>query len=187
MPAFLFALVAVALTSLGSRDQLLVARLSSSLGRHLGLLVIGSLVAVATACVMAWGGQYVAAMLPPAGKTMLVAFALLMAAAELAWPSKVGLIREPTRSLGATALVLAVRQFGDASRFAIFAFAAATGAPWLAAAGGALGGVIAVVLGWTMGDELARILPLSAIRVVLAAVLVTAGAVIALSARGILV
>lgn len=186
MSAFLFALVAVALTSLGSRDQLLIARISGTLGASAGLLVTGCVVAVITAVAMAYGGQYIAAMLPAAGKTMLVAFALMMAAAELAWPNTIGLIREPTRSLGAIALVLLVRQFGDASRFTIFAFAAATGTPWFAAAGGAFGGVLGVVLAWSMGDALAERVPLRAIRIVLAVLLAVAALVIGLSARGLI-
>ncbi len=186
MSAFLFALVAVALTSLGSRDQLLIARISGTLGSNAGLLITGCLVAVITAVAMAYGGQYIAAMLPAAGKMMLVAFALMMAAAELAWPNKIGLIKEPTRSLGAIALVLLFRQFGDASRFTIFAFAAATGTPWFAAAGGAFGGVLAVVLAWSMGDTLTERLPLRPIRIALAALLAVAAIVIGLSARGLI-
>ena len=62
MSAFLFALVAVALTSLGSRDQLLIARISGTLGSNAGLLITGCLVAVITAVAMAYGGQYIAAM-----------------------------------------------------------------------------------------------------------------------------
>ena len=183
---FLFALVAVVLTSLGSRDQLLVARLSHSLGQHKGLLLVGCAVGCGTAAAMAWGGHYVSALLPDAGKTMLVAFALLMAAAELAWPNKAGIIREPTRSLGAAALVLAFRQMGDASRFVIFALAAALASPVLAGMGGALGAVIAVALGWILAGELERRWPLRMIRITLAIVLLVIGVLTALSARGLL-
>ena len=186
MSEFLFALVAVVLTSLGSRDQLLVARLSHSLGQHKGLLLVGCAVGCATAAAMAWGGHYVSALLPNAGKTMLIAFALLMAAAELAWPNKAGIIREPTRSLGAAALVLAFRQMGDASRFVIFALAAALASPVLAGMGGALGAVIAVALGWILAGELERRWPLRMIRITLAIVLLVIGVLTALSARGLL-
>lgn len=149
MSEFLFALVAVFLTSLGGRDQMLVARLSANLGRHSGLLMTGCAVACATAAAMAWGGNYVASFLPGAGKTMLVAIGLLIAAIELCWPVKMGLIREPTRSLGAAGLVLVIRQMGDAARFVIFALAAALASPGLAGLGGALGGMLALAFGWS--------------------------------------
>lgn len=186
MSAFLFALVAVFLTSLGSRDQLLIARLAESLGRSAGLLIAGMLVAIATAAAMAWGGYVIAAMLPAAGKVMLVSFALFLAAVELGWPVTNGIIREPTRSLGAIALVLLVRQFGDASRFAIFAFAALSGTPWLAGAGGALGGIAAIALGWTMAGELPQNLPLRGIRIALAIATAIIALVIGLCARGLI-
>lgn len=186
MSEFLFALVAVFLTSLGSRDQLLVARLSDSLGPNKGLLVTGCVTAALTAAAMAWGGNAISAMLPAAGKTMLVAFALLMAAAELGWSRKSGFLREPTRSLGAAALVLAVRQIGDAPRFIIFALAAALPSPVLAGAGGALGGMLALALGWVMAGTLARQKALRPVRFGLAICVLLIALVIGLSARGLI-
>ncbi len=173
-------------TSLGSRDQLLVANISGRLGRSVPLLVIGCCVAVMTAVLMTLSGQYIAALLPSAAKTMLVAFALMMAAVELAWPNKRSFIKEPTRSLVAIASVLFVRQVGDGSRFLIFAFAAGSGIPWFAAVGGALGGIGAVLIGWTMADDLVKTLPLRTIRVVLAIILAIAAIITGLTARGLL-
>lgn len=185
MPGFLFALVAVALTSFGGRDQLLVAHLSAQQGARIGVLVTGCIIAIITAAAMALSGQYIAAMMPSAGKVMLVAFALLAAAAELAWPVKVKQPSEPTHSLGATAIVMLARQIGDGSRFLIFAFAASSGTPWFAAAGGALGGIIAIVAGWAMAGDLQAIFPLKLIRRVLAVIVLVVGIYVALSARGI--
>ena len=185
MSAFLFSLVAVFLTSLGSRDQILIARLSGALGRNYALLVLGWLIAVATAIVMTAAGAHIGAMLPGPAKTMLAAFALIMASAELAWPNRVRKPAEPTRSLGAIGIVLLARQIGDASRFLIFAFAAGAGLSWFAGAGGAIGGMAAVFLGWALRSDLEAALPLGTIRIVLAAVVGMAAAVIALSARGL--
>lgn len=185
MPSFFFAFLAVALCSTGARDQLLVARLSGT-GRSAALLLgVGLPVAAASAGFMAWAGDMVAAMLPDAAKTMLVAIALLMAAFELAWRNRESGPREPTHSLFALAVVLAARQLGDASRFLVFAFAAATGAPLLAGIGGALGGGAALVLGVVMGSELVEKWPLQGIRLGLAAVVGIAAVVIGLSARGL--
>jgi putative Ca2+/H+ antiporter (TMEM165/GDT1 family) len=149
------------------------------------LLAAGWLVAIVSACVMAWAGQAAAQILPPEGKTMLVAIAMLLAAAELAWPSKDKSAKEPTRSLFAITLVLFSRQFGDAGRFLVFAISAATGAPLLAAIGGALGGGAAVTIGWLAGEELART-PLRTVRLLLAGAILVSGLVIGLSARGLI-
>lgn len=186
MPSFLFAFVSVLLVSLGARDQLLVARLSHALGRRGSLLAIGCLSAIATSALMAWGGGYIAALLPPAGKAMLVAIALFMAAVELFWPGREKTPREPTRSLFAFALVILARQLGDAARFLVFAFAAGTGVAWLAGAGGALGGCAALVLAWLLGSELEARWPLRKLRIALGVVLLLAALFIGLSARGII-
>ncbi len=185
MPSFFFAFLAVAACSLGARDQLLVARLSGAGRSGALLLAVGLPVAAVSAGFMAWAGDTVAAMLPDAAKTMLVAIALLLAAFELAWPNRERAPREPTRSLAALAIVLLARQLGDASRFLVFAFAAATGAPLFAGIGGAAGGGAALVFAVVMGSELVEKWPLRTIRLVLAAVVGIAAMVIGLSARGL--
>ena len=185
MSAFLFAFAAVALTSLGSRDQLLVAHLAGRLGKTLGLLATGLLVSVLTAGLMAWAGSTISAMLPPAAKSMLVAIALVVAGVELAWPRQMRLAAEPTRSLGAIGLVLFGYQITDAARFLVFALAAGFAFPPLAGAGGALGGAAALVLGWVAGDQLAG-WPLRAVRIALGALLLLTGLFIASSIRGLI-
>lgn len=186
MDSFLLPLVATLLISLGGRDQLLVARLSERLGQSQGLLAVGALVSAATAVIMAVSGYMIASMLPGPAKQMLVAFALLAAAVELFWPVKLADPQEPTRSLGAIGLVLFVRQIGDAARFAIFAFAAATVLAPMTAVGGAIGGTAALLLGWMMGAKLEQKLPLRAIRVVLGLALAAIAALIGLSARALI-
>lgn len=186
MASFLLAFVAVALVSLGSRDQLLIARLSDKLGSGAALLAAGCLAAAASATAMAWAGQAIAALLAEDARTMLVALALLLAAAELAWPNRERAPAEPTRSFAAVALVLFARQLGDGARFLIFALAVATASPVLAGAGGALGGAAAVTLGWAAGAELEARLPLRTIRIALALVLAIAAIALGLSARGVI-
>ena len=183
MSSFIFAFALVLLVSLGARDQLLVARLSGRTGP--GLLVAGVLAAIVSAVVMAIGGQFIADLLFPAAKQMLVAFALAAAAFELAWPNRDSIPQEPTHSVVAAFIVLLARQITDAGRFIVFALAAATAVPWLAAAGGAAGSAAALVLAWIAGAELERVLPLRIVRVVLAVLLGIAAIVIGLSARGI--
>lgn len=184
MGSFLFTLVAVFAVSLGGRDQFLVARLAERLGRGGGVLVAGLLSSALSALAMATAGLAMALVLPEPAADMLVAFALVIAAVELAWPRRAALPEEPTRSLFATFIVLLSRQVGDAARFIVFAFAAG-GSAWLAGAGGALGGFAAIAMGAVMGADLVR-WPLRPIRLVLAAVLFAVGLTVGLAARGLI-
>lgn len=184
MGSFFLAWLAVALCSLGARDQLLVARLAEHGRSGSALLAVAVPVAVLAAAGMAWAGSMVAAMLPTAARQMLVAFALLAAAAELAMPVREKPPAEPTRSLFALAIVLLARQLGDAARFLVFALAAA-GLPVYAALGGALGGASALALAVAARWELAT-WPLRQIRLVLAVIVGLAGTWLALGARGLI-
>ena len=184
MAAFLFAFAAVLAVSFGGRDQLLVARLGKRLGRGGPLLAVAALASTGSAFAMAFAGLALALALPEPAADMLVALALLVAAAELAWPRRAALPEEPTFSLFAILIVLLARQVGDAARFLVFAFAAG-GSAWLAGAGGAAGGFAALAVGIAAGDELTR-WPLRPIRLALAAVLAVNAIVIGLTARGII-
>lgn len=183
MDAFLLALILTFLIALGGREQLIIAQFSSATNRNGPLLVIGGLCAIATAAVMAYAGSTIAAILPRRAAEMLVAFALVAAAVELFWPVKSKPMKEPTRSYVAIAAVLVFRQMQDAARFAIFALAAWAVYPTTALLGGALAGVAAVVLGWSLGLETLQKMPLRTIRVAFALCIAIAGLVIGLNAR----
>jgi putative Ca2+/H+ antiporter (TMEM165/GDT1 family) len=186
MPSFFLALIACFFADAGARDQRLVAALSARLGASSGLLVTSWIAAIATAAFAAAAGAAIALLLPPAGKTMFVAIALLLAAAELAWPILRKEPEEPTRSLFAAGLVIASHQVSDAARFLIVALAAATGGPEFAAIGGAIGGGAALTLGWALGEDLTRRFPLRAVRLAIAALLLIAAVWTGLIARGLL-
>lgn len=183
MDSFLFCLLLVFAIALGGRDQLTVARLSGTLARSGQLLIIGALCAVASAAVMVWAGMTMAQIMPHRASQMLVAFALAIAAFELAWPVRLKTMDEPTRSLGAIGIVLLARQLGDAARFVIFAFAAAATYPLTALIGGAIGGFAALALGWMMGSDLESKLPLRPARIAMAGCLIVAALFIGLNAR----
>ena len=185
MTSFLFAMVASFLAATGSRDQLLVAHLRERLGASYALLLLAVATAIATAFIAAWFGSTLAGQLSSDAATMFVAIAMLLAAVECAWPIRSRKPQEPTRSLGAIGIVLFLRQLTDASRFLIAAFAAALASPMLAASGGAIGGAAAVSLGWFLGERLER-LPLRAIRLCLAAVLLLIAIWLGLTARGLI-
>ncbi len=187
MPAFFLALILSALASFGRRDQLLVAHLAARLGQSPALLAVAWLAACITAGLAALAGSLLATIMPPAAKHMLVAFALLLGALELLWPWRVRSgPEEPTRSHFAIFAVLAAQQVGDGARFLILALAVAAGNPVLAGIGGALGSGAMLTLGWALGEDMPRALPLRPIRYALAAAMGLAAVVIGLSARGII-
>ena len=190
MAGFMAALVAVALTSFGGRDQLLLARMSAKLGQAqkpaTALMMVGWATTIITSIVMAFAAVAVAGMMTPAARAMLVALALLFAAIELAIPDKKRKLDEPTHSLGALFIVLLARQLTDSARFIVFAMAIYGNIAWLAALGGALAGGAGLTLGWILGEEMERAMPLRAIRIALAVVIGAAAIYIGLSARGLI-
>lgn len=185
MPAFFLALLLAALASFCRRDQLLVAHLSARLGQSGGLPAVAWLAACMTAGIAAFAGSALASIMPGPAKQMLVAFALLLGAAETLWPWKVRRPKEPTRSLFAIFIVLMAQQIGDGARFLILALAVALANPVLPGIGGAMGSGAALTMGWILGGDMDK-LPLRTIRYVLAAAMALAGIVIGLSARGII-
>jgi hypothetical protein len=185
MPAFFLTMLAATMASFGGRDYRLVAHLSSRLGGSSILLVIAWLSAAITAVLAGLAGMGLAVLLAPEAKSMLVAIALVLAAAELAWPWQWRQAEEPTRSSFAILLVLVAAQIGDGARFLILAITIATGAPWLAVLGGAVGSGIVLTVGWNVGTQPAAARLLRRIRLGLAAALALAGVVIGIFARGL--
>ncbi|MEP3421528.1 MAG: hypothetical protein ABJN35_07335 [Erythrobacter sp.] len=183
MDSFLFCLILTTAIAIGGREQLIIAQFSEQLERSTPLIFTGAVCAVAAAAVMAFAGANMAAILPQRAADMLVAFALAIAAFELFWPVKVKPMKEPTRSYIAIGVVLLARQIGDAPRFVIFAFAAEATYPTTAMIGGAIGGVAAVALGWTLGLSQMRKFPLRAYRATLGVCLFLAALLIGLNAR----
>lgn len=183
MDGFLLSLLLVAALAAGGRDQWMVARWAGALGQSGQLLAVAVVSSCLAAAAMAWIGAEFASLLPRRAGQMLVAFALAMAAAELALPVRPKVPDEPTRSLGAILVVLLARQIGDAARFAVFALAAWTALPFTAGLGGALGGAVAVGLGWAAGPEALARLPLRMVRIALSVALALAALFIGLDAR----
>jgi putative Ca2+/H+ antiporter (TMEM165/GDT1 family) len=184
MASFLFAFVAVLLIGQGARDQLLMAQLSARLGS--APLVAGIAAAILSACFMAWAGGAIALLLPDSARRMLVGFALIAAAAELALPIRRRVMAEPTRSLAAAFIVLVARQTGDAARFAVFALGAASALPQFVAIGGAAGGICVMAIGKLASQDMLWSSAIRAFRTALAVILLVLGIAIALNARGII-
>mgnify|MGYP000318332191 CR=1 FL=1 len=183
MSSFLFGFAAALLLTIGARDQLLVARLANTMG---GFALLAALVAAAlTAGLMALAGDVIAQMLPVVAQRMLVAIAMIVAAVELFWPAREKRPKEPTRSPFAAFIVLLARQWGDAARFLLFALAAATALPAHVALGGAAGAWVALAGGWALGEDL-EALPLRAFRLAMGMIVLIAGVLMGLGARGII-
>ncbi len=186
MTAFFFALVASFLAATGARDQLLVAGLRARLGPAPGLLVVALASAVATAFLASWFGAQLSQGMSRDASTMFVALAMLLAAFECIWPNRTPRPQEPTRSLGAIAIVLFLRQLTDASRFLVAAFAVALASPTLAGLGGSIGGGAAVAIGWAAGDALESKVPLRKLRLGLGLILAVLAVWVGLTARGLI-
>ncbi len=186
MPSFFFALVAAAAVTAAGREAARVAWLAAGLGPSVALLVTAWIAATLACALSAWIGAGLGARLGGDGKAMLVAFALLVAGIELLVLRPLAAPAEPTASLGAIALVLGAAQLTAAAGFLVFALAAATAGPWLAAAGGAVGSGAALGAAWALGGEWHTRMPLRALRYGVAAALIVAALATGLSARGLL-
>jgi len=180
---FLLALLLVAALATGGRDQRMVAHWSDAFGRSGQLLALAVGCACLSAALMAWIGAAFADLLPPRAAQMLVPFALVVAAAERAWPARDRAPQEPTRSLAAIGIVLLARQVGDSARLTVFALAAWSTMPSAAGLGGALGGAAAVALGWAAGAQAMLRWPLRPLRLGLAVALGLAALFIGMDAR----
>lgn len=187
MPALFLALLTSALAMLGGRPARLTARMAEASRGSAGLLVVAWLCAAASSASAAWAGRLLAPeVAAPAAKAMFAALALGLAAIELIVARDRAVPAEPTRSLGATALVLFAGQLTDAARFLVLALAVATGAPVLAAAGGTLGTGAVLSAAWAMAGEWDLRVPLRAIRLWAGALFALAAIVVALNARGVI-
>lgn len=141
MSGFFFAFLAVALASIGARDQITLARLVNRNGPNTALLVLACLCACAASAFAAWAGSTIAPGMTPNARSFLAALALGWAGAESLLLTPGRKPEEPTRSLGAASVVLLAHQLTDAARFLIFALAVAFNAPPAAGLGGATASV----------------------------------------------
>jgi len=185
LSSFFLALLAAAAVTLAGREAVRVARLSAALGAGTGLMVAIWLACIVSCTVAAWLGVSVAVQLNPQAKSILVAIALLLAGLELALLRAGAPPAEPTRSTGAVTLVLCGAQLTAAAGLLVFALAARTGDPALAAAGGAMGSGAALSAAWSLGSAWETRLPLRWLRYGVAAVVMLATLVTGLGARGI--
>lgn len=186
MTAFFIAFVTCACASLVGREPILVARLSERLGQGPGLLALIWLCSALSAATAAWAAQTIAPMLVPAAKQIFVAAALGLAGLDTLLRRQRRLPVEPTRSLGAIGAVLFFGQLTGSASFLILALTVLTGEPLLAFLGGTLGSGTVLTLGWLAGGQWEDKLPLRAFQYVAGTMLLLAGIVVLLLAKGLL-
>ncbi len=147
MTAAIFALVAVLLAGVGARDQLLLAALTLRQGQRPSLIAAAVICGILTSALAAWATREIADELNQPAQALFAGFALLAAGAESLFLTPKRDPAEPTYSLFAAALVLLAGQMTDVARFLILAIAAASAMPLEAGVGGAVGSVLALLLG----------------------------------------
>lgn len=157
MAPFFLTFLAVALAMAAGREAVLISRLAAAGASHGLLLALAGLVALGACALAAWlagaMADALAGLIGPQHQIWLVSAALALAALEVLFIDAPPPLREPTRSLGAAALVLFAGVLADATGLLVIAFSLATGAPVLAAAGGGLAAAMVLVLAAIAGAD----------------------------------
>lgn len=184
MDALLTTFVAAALAEWGDKTQLLVIALAIRYRRPLPILAGVFVAALANSLIAAFGGTLVHSMITLRAISLLVALALVFAGVA-------GLIRpKPYESAGTSragpflvaAAAFFVLEFGDKTQFLTFALSAQFNAFALAAAGATAGVMVSNLPAALLGDQLAKSVPLKAIRIGLGVLFLLIGLVVAVNA-----
>ena len=188
MDALLIALLGCLFGEIGDKGQLLVLALAHRYQRDGAIIAGVAVAAIANAALSAAAGAWIGPMLGHDARLLFMALSVLFLGVGLLWPVKMPDTLDDWR-IGpflTTALGVFILGFGDGPQFLILGIATRTADPALAAIGGAIGicaGLVPVVL---LRERLLRALPLRAIRWTGGAILLTTGAIMALSATGLL-
>ncbi|MBH5321838.1 hypothetical protein [Aurantiacibacter sediminis] len=179
MTTFFLTFLAVALAMVAGREAVRAARLAGAGANPAALLAIAIICSIGACAVAAWLGNSFANLLNPEHKRWLVAAALALAAAEVAFLDAPAAPQEPTQSLGAIFIVLFAGVAADASGLLVLSLSVASDDPIYAAAGGALAvtGVLGIAI---MAGSDWELLPRGILRLVIAALLFVAAIAIVL-------
>ena len=182
MEALVTAFVAAFLGEWGDKTQLIVAMLAATTRRPLAVMAGLILAALASSVVAAIAGIYIAATINIRAMTLMVALALLFAAASGLIPRRQKQAA-PRRFLLPTAFILCLAaEMGDRTQFLTFALAGRFDSAPLAAAGATAGIIAACVPAAMLGERLQAIVPVRAIRWMVAALFLIAGFIVAMKA-----
>lgn len=181
MDALLTTFLAAGLAEWGDKTQLLVIALAARYGRPGPVLAGIFVAALANAMIAALGGGLLNGFITLRAISLLVAVALLFAGIG-------GLIRHKAPDMGAgwrtgpfvtTAACFFLLEFGDKTQFLTAAFAAQFDSLLLAAFGATMGVIAANLPAALLGDRLAEVVPVRAIRIGVAALFLLAGFIVA--------
>jgi putative Ca2+/H+ antiporter (TMEM165/GDT1 family) len=184
MDALMTAIVAAALAQVGDRPAWLAAILADRYRSPLVIIAVATLALFAAGALAATAGALLAPKLTPNAKLLMLSLALLFQGAGGFTRVKMPDRLEGWR-LGAWAtagLGLFILAFGDGVQFIVATLAARSPLPWLAAAGATLGSMAVIAPAALMGERSWTALPLRPARMAASAVLLVAGAVLALTA-----
>lgn len=181
MDALLTALLGCLLGEMGDKSQLLLIALAARFSRNGAIIAAIVVAAIANAAISAAAGAFIAPMLATNARILFLALALIFLGGGLLVRVRQPDLLENWR-LGAfltSALGLFILGFGDGPQFLILGVATRTGDPVLAAVGGAIGVIVAQTAAILMRERLLAVLPVRAIRLGGALVLLTLGAIVA--------
>lgn len=181
MDALLTALLGCLLGEMGDKSQLLLIALAARFNRNGAIIAAIVVAAIANAAISAAAGAFIAPMLATNARILFLALALIFLGGGLLVRVRQPDLLENWR-LGAfltSALGLFILGFGDGPQFLILGVATRTGDPLLAAIGGAIGVIVSQTAAVLMRDRLLKALPVRAIRLGGALILLTLGAIVA--------
>jgi putative Ca2+/H+ antiporter (TMEM165/GDT1 family) len=180
LPAFIFALLA----EWGDKTQLLVVALAARHGRPGPLLAGVALAALINSLIAATGGIFVHGYITLRAISLLVALALIFAGVAGAMRRKTPAMAEtlPGGAFLAGAFGFFLVEFGDKTQFVTFALAAQYDSLLLTAAGATAGVIAASAPAALLGTELARRVPVRAIRLGAAGLFLIVGLIVAVNA-----
>jgi Ca2+/H+ antiporter, TMEM165/GDT1 family len=181
------ALVAALIAHAGDRTPAFAARLGDRFAGAAAALIGLALALIAANLIAAAGAALVAPRLTPEAKTLMLGVALLASGAGgLGRLKPLGADMARLGSFGAGLVPGIILMTADRAPFLVFAIGARSPLPWAAAVGGIVGGLAVALPAFYMGETALRPVPLRAIRLTGAAIFLIIGAVLALSALGLI-
>ena len=178
------AIVLGAITQLSEKTPWLAAIFADRFRRPALVVLAAVLALVFNYAIGVAAGLAVAALLTPEARLLLLALALVLAGAGTGFRFRRPDALEGWRTGPAFTSIagLAIMAFGDRMQFVVAALAARSSLPWAAMVGAVIGGTAVNMVAVALGEAAWLRLPLQALRIAAAAILLIAGVVIGLNA-----
>ncbi|WP_340267484.1 TMEM165/GDT1 family protein [Sphingobium mellinum] len=166
MDALLTALLGCFLGEMGDKGQLLLAALAARFGRPRAVIAGAAAAVLANATIAAATAAFIIPMLGSDARLLFLALAVLFLGVAMLWRVKAPdpLADWPTGPFVTAALGLFILGFGEGSQFLILGIATRTADPVMAAAGGAIGMMAALVPAILLREALVRHAAVRAVR-----------------------